>query len=161
MDIQNLTLDQLAEANAHAEGSGAGRETYNNILAALGEAPLIRERLAFDMLNEAERLVTESAEPGFLACWIRQWSKYVTGPKMQQFTTQVEDLIGHYCERVGTFELSTPEITLHVLLSTIREIQPMRLAPTLQKVKCLCESAKTDDVRLEIVREFEEAIPKA
>jgi hypothetical protein len=161
MDIQNLTLDELTTANARAEGSKAGRDAYNTMLAALAEAPQTRERLAFDMVKAAERFVTESAEPGLLACWIRQWGKYVRGPKLQEFTTLVEGLIVHYCERVGGFELSTPEITLHVLFTAIRESQPLRLASTLQKVRVLCESATPGDVRLEIVKEFERGTAKA
>jgi hypothetical protein len=160
MDIRNLTFDELVEADAAASGSKAGRDAYNHILSALDEAPQVRERLAFDMLEAAQRFVAESAEPGLLACWIRQWTKYVTPEKLEEFMSLADKLIVLYCERVETFEISTPEITLHVLLSAIRENQPTRIGPTLNKLKNQYRST-TPKMISEIIQEFETGSSKA
>jgi hypothetical protein len=154
MDVAHLTFEQFLEADAAAARSTNGQVEYEQLQAALLDAPKVQERLALEMVRAGSKYVAEQSEIGPLSSWIRRWSKYVGPSEMRHFMLLLEALILQYFESFERFEISFPEVTLPVLLNTISENQPDRLDPLLRRLKAQCGRGEIG-IQRHLIEEFE------
>jgi len=155
MDAAALTFDQYLEADAAAQRSAEGKHAFERLQSELGSLPATRQRLAFEMVEAGLKHVAEGVEIGPLASWIRRWSMNVEAGEMNCFIDMVEKLTIQYYESFEEFELSVPELSVPILLSTIWENQPARVAPLVQRLRTYARLDKSD-IRIRILDEFAE-----
>ena len=156
MGIESLTFDQYLDADAAAQKSEEGKLAFGRLQKELDDLPGARQRLAFEMVVAGLKFVGEKAEIGPLSGWIFQWSKYVDSCAMIKFMDLVENLTIQYFKSFEGFELSFPELTLPVLLSTVRENEPARLEDLMCRLRTEAQLGSSS-IKTEILDGFEQS----
>ncbi len=161
MGVENITASQLLEMASQATANAAAKPAFSLVLREIERSAGTRQRLVFDLLAAAARLLAANAYPADEVLWAVMWRRSVEEGRLSEYLSLLSQVTTQYFEylrRVPPDGGVHPwVVTLAIALEGIRELDQDRFRELIQLFREQCRGHA--DARAEILQVAQEIIP--
>jgi hypothetical protein len=160
MSIEHITASEYLDAANRAAANGVDRIPFAQTVKELEGFPGTKQRLAFEFLAMALRVLEVKDDPSGLVSLAACWTGSVEEPRRAEFATLMEKIVLRYIEILGQRGNHPNGIHPFVLTFTmgllvIREFDQRRFLALLEQLKRQCGDS---DPRRAIIVETEQML---
>jgi hypothetical protein len=154
MDLDKITLASFNEVYDRSACDGDGKKAFRSLIAALESLPETQERLAFEMLREAERCLDEKVEPLAKLFFVRSWTNAISPKRRGDMLAILRRIAVRYFDIVQDIQPNDLSITLPTVIAISRTFD-IRLTEDI--VNELCQRSELldgNDYRRKVLTEI-------
>src|SRR5207249_1062043 len=108
MELDYITAIEFLDAENKAARNAADKPPFRGLVEQLEQLPRTKERLVFEMLDEAFMCVEQTCEPLTVVAWIRAWSDAIGDAKVPELLASTEKLTLKYFETIQRISAGEP-----------------------------------------------------
>lgn len=161
MGIENITPPEFLESARRAAGNLAAMPAFRQMVDEIRGSPETRQRLVFDFLHMATRLLAARGDPGEPILWAVRWRDSVEKPRMPEYLTLLEQVLAEYFQILGRaapgLGLHPWVLTLALGLGAISDSEEKRFLAVLERLRGECRH-DASDARRDILAEAEKLV---
>ena len=161
MAIESLGASEFLESARRASGDLAAMPAFRRMLDEIRGSPETRQRLVFDFLHMASRLLVARGDPGEPILWAVRWRDSVEKGRMPEYLTLLERVLADYFQVLGRaapgLGLHPWVLTLALGLGAIADSEQQRFLAVLERLREECRH-DTPGARRDILAQAEKIV---
>ncbi len=154
MEIEHVTASEFLDRTHTAVANSAAKPAFKQFLDQLKNSPTTRQKLVFEFLVMASRLLESRGDPADAILWAVRWRTSVEEARLPEYLAQLEKLVIQYFGVSGggiSGRRGCPQVlTLAIALGAVRDTDKGRFRELMASLRHECSGS---DHRLEILEE--------
>jgi hypothetical protein len=164
MNVNQITASEFLSAVRKGVGNAAEKPALRQTLDELKKFPETQQRLVFEFLDMAVRLVESKVDPAEPILWAVRWHSSVEETRIPDYLKQLEKILVRYFEQLRSAAHAAGGhpwiLTFAIGLGAIRDIDKTRFQSLIDTLQRQCGDPILDH-RFEILAEARKLVPQS